>query len=336
MTETPASSSLGSWLARTNRARNVDLVWLAKCYGTKLTKDGSTELVGPCPICGGTDRFSIKPADRFFYCRGCARGGRGAIDLLMFLSGASFTEAVNQLTGRLRGELRSLSPEHIERQRQRQQQQAADHDTRQHEVANKIWHVALSPAGTLVEIYLGARGYHGPIPTTIKFLTGPKYGPTMVAAFAMPWGKPGNLGPPRGVQSVHLTSLRDDGLARLRHKGAKRVVARHIGLPIAVSPIGPDEVLYICEGIESALSWASFGGAWAAGSAVHMPALAQSIPENVSTLIIEQHDDDAGILNTRRLIEAIREREDKRERQDDGQDMRTARPIHIEIVRERQ
>jgi putative DNA primase/helicase len=59
---------------------------------------GRTECVGPCPVCGGTDRFSINTAKRVFNCRQCNVGG-DVIALVMHLDGVDFKTAVSTLTG---------------------------------------------------------------------------------------------------------------------------------------------------------------------------------------------------------------------------------------------
>jgi CHC2 zinc finger len=302
------------WNSLVEQARNVDMVWLAERYGAKLVKDGPSglELVGGCPVCNaGTDRFSIRPRDKLFNCRVCGRGGRGPIDLLMFLAGIEFAPAVRQLTGTLSGELRSRSPEDIGREQQRQQS-AAGHEKLQHDIARKIWHTASSPPGTIVEKYLHARGYHFPIPETVRFLpSNGKYPDAMVSAFALPsTDRPGELGPPRDVKAIHLTALLEDGSDRQRAKGAKRIIGKTLARPIAVSPIGDDRLLCISEGIEDALAFCAAGfGSWAAGSAPHMVALAQTIPDYIVRLIIARHDDDDGHKYSARLVDAIREQE---------------------------
>ena len=40
-----------------------------------LTKEGKY-FVGPCPICGGTDRFSVHQQTARIYCRNCQPGGQ--------------------------------------------------------------------------------------------------------------------------------------------------------------------------------------------------------------------------------------------------------------------
>lgn len=41
----------------------------------KAQANGQTEYHGPCPSCGGTDRFILYEADNSFWCRKCAVSG---------------------------------------------------------------------------------------------------------------------------------------------------------------------------------------------------------------------------------------------------------------------
>ena len=59
----------------------------------------TNERSGPCPICGGEDRFSVNLGKQVFNCRGCGAKGHGAIDLVMFLDGCAFPAAVETLAG---------------------------------------------------------------------------------------------------------------------------------------------------------------------------------------------------------------------------------------------
>lgn len=63
---------------------------------TELRKVTAGEFHGPCPFCGGTDRFRVR-AD-FFACRICKRTG-DAIAFVQQKQGVSFTEAVSILGG---------------------------------------------------------------------------------------------------------------------------------------------------------------------------------------------------------------------------------------------
>jgi hypothetical protein len=54
--------------------------------------------VGPCPKCGGTDRFSISTKKQVFNCRQCGTGG-DIIELVKFLDGCGTRDAVEKLAG---------------------------------------------------------------------------------------------------------------------------------------------------------------------------------------------------------------------------------------------
>jgi putative DNA primase/helicase len=58
------------------------------------------ERVGPCPRCGGTNRFAINPQKRRWLCRRCKpKGGGDPISLAMHIAGVDFVEAIEALTG---------------------------------------------------------------------------------------------------------------------------------------------------------------------------------------------------------------------------------------------
>jgi hypothetical protein len=257
------------------------------------------EYSGPCLICrAGDDRFSINPSSQLFHCRVCMGGGRGPIDLEMFLTGVDFTIAVRQLTGTdIPADLRGNTVEAAADDKPRRQEQA-DYEAKQHAMAAWLWRMHRPAAGSLVQTYLHARGYHLLIPPTIGFLPASgKYPPSMITAFALPnIDRPGVLGPPQDVRSVNITTLLPDGSDRVRTLGAKKIIGRVLARPLVMAAIGNNSILCITEGIESALAFAAAGfGSWAAGSAPHMAALAQTIPEHIERLVIEQHDERQGV-----------------------------------------
>lgn len=55
---------------------------------------------GPCPKCGGTDRFSINTVKNLFNCRGCGISGEGVIALVMATEDLGFVPACERITGR--------------------------------------------------------------------------------------------------------------------------------------------------------------------------------------------------------------------------------------------
>jgi hypothetical protein len=105
-----------------HQARSIPVLEVAERYGAKLTKEGERR-VGPCPACGGEDRFSVRPRKNWWYCRGSARqGGREAISLEMHLGGLTFIEAVRSLIGEDAGtpKRRQPTPEEIAARRERE------------------------------------------------------------------------------------------------------------------------------------------------------------------------------------------------------------------------
>lgn len=78
------------------RARAVPIESIIEQRGIKLR--GRIERVGPCPRCGGEDRFAINTKKRVFLCRQCGAAG-DAIGLVQFLDGVDFPTAVCTVTG---------------------------------------------------------------------------------------------------------------------------------------------------------------------------------------------------------------------------------------------
>jgi len=75
----------------------INLVEFARQYTLLRTISQTGEGAGPCPCCGGNDRFHVK-GDRF-YCRQCYPRGGDVIDLIMWVEDISFQEACQRLTG---------------------------------------------------------------------------------------------------------------------------------------------------------------------------------------------------------------------------------------------
>ena len=78
------------------RARSVPIERVIDAHGIKLR--GRVERVGACPICGGDDRFGVNIKKGLFLCRRCGSKG-DTIALERFITGASFAEAVERLSG---------------------------------------------------------------------------------------------------------------------------------------------------------------------------------------------------------------------------------------------
>jgi hypothetical protein len=108
------------------------------------------------------------------------------------------------------------------------------------------------------------------------------------------------------VTGVHITRLLPDGSDRERGERAKIMVGHSTGSPIVLAP--PNDLLGIAitEGIEDALSvhQATGLGAWAAGCASRMPALAPHIPTYIECVTILVDDDLEGRRHAETLARA--------------------------------
>lgn len=81
--------------------------WTAKARAVKIEDElarrgiklrGTIDQCGPCPKCGGEDRFSINIQKQVFHCRVCGVGG-DVIKLVEYLDGCDFITACTTLTG---------------------------------------------------------------------------------------------------------------------------------------------------------------------------------------------------------------------------------------------
>jgi Toprim domain len=184
-------------------------------------------------------------------------------------------------------------------------------------LALRVW-TSATPVGdvipeTAAEVYLRNRGYDGPIPDIVRFLPARgEYAPSMIAAFGIPTEvEPGIIQiAADAVTGVHLTRLMPDGSDRERGDKAKIMIGHSMGSPIVVAPPNDLLGLAIAEGIEDALTvhQATGLGAWAAGSATRMPALADIVPDYIESVTIAADDDDIGHSNAEELARRLRGR----------------------------
>ena len=87
----------GPFLKWTNRARAVPIEDELGRRGISLKRIGG-ELIGPCPKCGGDDRFAVNVKKNIFNCRGCVTGG-DVIQFVEHLDGVDFKTACETLAG---------------------------------------------------------------------------------------------------------------------------------------------------------------------------------------------------------------------------------------------
>jgi hypothetical protein len=208
------------------------------------------ERCGPCPVCGGTDRFSINTKKQVWNCRGCAKGG-DVIALVEHLDAVDFKTACRAIGVDGRALIAAAKP----------RPQSADNNSSR---AGELWRAAVPFAGTLAEVYLRSRGldYADPGGEVLRFHGRCRFGPgtvhpCMVALF-------------RGIiddkpAAIHRTALSLDG------RKIDRMTLGPIG-GAAIKLSRDDDVeygLHVGEGIETVLAAMTLGfkPAWALGSA---------------------------------------------------------------------
>lgn len=144
-------------LAEAKRIGMADV--MQKLDITNLRHHG-VEWTGPCPICGGDDRFGVNTRKGMFLCRKC--GGKGdAIGLVQFVMGLDFPGALEWLCG----PAQQISPEERARRDKRDAENAARKEAeaaayRKRAIADakRIWDAGLPAEGSLVRDYLALRG----------------------------------------------------------------------------------------------------------------------------------------------------------------------------------
>ena len=232
-------------------------------------KRAGNELTGPCPVCGGVDRFSISPRKNLFNCRQC--GGGDGIKLVELVQGCDFKSALSFLCGEAPA---AISPEE-QRRRARRAEEArrkSEAEARRYReaairAAKHIWSEAA--AGTLAHVsyYLKKRAIDvDGLPLCLREIWRHKYyhiegrkpvhvhtGPCMIAAIQRPDGR---------LSAVHQTWLdpeQPNGKARIvaadgRVLDAKKVRGSKKGCAIRLTGALQSEVLVMGEGIETTLS----------------------------------------------------------------------------------
>jgi hypothetical protein len=185
-----------------------------------------------------------------------------------------------------------------------------------------LWSQRRPIGGGLTERYLrDARGYHGSLPATLGFLPARgDYPPAMIAAFGLADEiEPGVIAiRDSAIRGVHLTRLKVDGSAKAGTDHDKIMIGFSAGSPIVLAPPNDLLGLVIAEGIEDTLSAheATGLGAWAAGSASRLPALADAVPAYVESVTICADPDEAGQRSAHDLTAAL-----------------SARPIEVRMTR---
>lgn len=179
-------------------------------------------------------------------------------------------------------------------------------------VAKWLWTQRLAASETLVERYLrDIRGYGGPLPATLGYLPGRgEHPPAMIAAYGVP------IEPEPGVLRMTETAFKGVQITRLTGRGEKIpndpkiTIGKCLGQPIVLQPMNDLLGLAIAEGAEDALSIAEATGlgAWAAGGASRLPALATTVPPYADCISIVTDSDEVGRRNSGELAVRLRAR----------------------------
>jgi hypothetical protein len=270
------------------QARAVPVLEIAQHHGARLKRSGK-QFEGPCPVCGGVDRFWVVPSLNVGGCRGSEFAG-DAIALEMHLSRRSFVDAVKALISEDAGTSarRHTTPDENKARDERgadEQRVAAEEKARNDGSAAKIL-VRLQPvAGTPGETYLREVRRIDVTHWAIRR--------ALTDVETLGWSErtyfrqedPGKmlhefhgqqLGAIIGILTDPITGTRTGGITRtFVHQGRKLGKAMSLGgtgRPGVIRLSPDDEVLgglHLCEGLESAMSAMMMGFVpmWAAGSA---------------------------------------------------------------------
>lgn len=249
-------------------AKTADAVAFIASRGHKLLRQGA-EYVGPCPRCGGHDRFSINPRRGVFNCRGF--GGGDFIDMVMHVDDCDMLAACRALTGREPPERprKGAQGKPKAKPRQAAEPRPADDPPAPRSPISfaDIWEAGRPIEGTHAAAYLEARG----LVVTPSWTFDLRFAPALpYFGYAKPGDDqqcqlgtfPAMLAAIRNVDGkligVHRTYL-DAGAPRKlsppgdqKRNAPKKVVGKVMGGMIRLSPPGP--LLLLGEGIETSRS----------------------------------------------------------------------------------
>ncbi len=80
--------------------KRINIVDLVGSSLKRIASTGGGELAGPCPFCGGNDRFRVQPENNIWLCRHCTNGKwRDVVDYIAMRDGISIGEAARVLSG---------------------------------------------------------------------------------------------------------------------------------------------------------------------------------------------------------------------------------------------
>lgn len=216
---------------------------------------------GPCPFCGGTDRFRFLnyQGSGSWVCNQCRPTPGTGIDFVMEYTGLPFPEAAARVDEIIRNE--RPGPDKPRREKTPREQLSE---------CLQLWNASAIPApGDKLHRYLSSRGLGGiEIPENLRLHSGLRDGdggcyPCMLARVSGPDGKGATL---------HRTFLRPDGHGKAEIETPRKLMPGSLpdGSCVRLGPVNAE--LGIAEGIETALSASALYGlpVWAGISAPNM------------------------------------------------------------------
>lgn len=136
--------------------RNINLIDLAGRY-TTLEKETPTEWAGPCPKCGGDDRFHVKAES--FFCRHCfPLPGGDTIQFVQWKDGCTLDEACKRLAGG--AALQGVIPPPITLKTLNQTKRRSVDVDKMAEIAQAARTALYGPEGEAGRAYLEGRGLY--------------------------------------------------------------------------------------------------------------------------------------------------------------------------------
>ncbi|TRD21895.1 DUF7146 domain-containing protein [Palleronia caenipelagi] len=254
-------------------AKAIPMANVVDRLGIVGLKRQSGELIGPCPLCGGRDRFGINLRTGAFLCRKCDLRGGDQIALVRGVQGVDFKAALTWLCGNAPAEI-------DEAERARRRRKAAEAERKQREAQERYRRKAISDARTIwskarpghlgvVRAYLQSRGFTEQllpeIPTALRFIVEHPYvkkiGRELVTVHRGPCMIAGILNPAGELTAVHQTWVDRDpphSKARIQFEGedmpAKLVRGSKKAGAIRLSTPPGSEALVMGEGIETTLT----------------------------------------------------------------------------------
>lgn len=266
---------------------------------------------GPCPLCGGRDRFRAFgdfEESGGVYCNQCAPGLGDLFATLRWANGWTFPQALEAVAGALGLDARNVPPVRLAPAAPAPTLPAPD--KRKEEAFRRVWSESRPlEAGDVAARYLAARGLAlARFPDVLRYHVGLPYFdgsealgtfPSLVARVDSPAGE---------LVSVHRTYLALDGAGKAPVPSPRKLCSPAIsggtrGAAIRLHLAGPR--LAVAEGVETSLAVHLATGlpTWATVSAGGMARV--ELPQEAREVLVAADHDPAGINGARTLARRL-------------------------------